>query len=204
MIGLRPERRSASFRNADRFQSGIVIGFDPGLGGTSEGVPDNRRYGRGNCASSDQRQVVNLSAVAQTPNFGRLPLRLPASGWQISPIMNIKSAQLFTVTSGSDDALTGLTGQRPNQIVADPYAPNQSVDHWLLPATVAFARPAPGTYGNAPFNSLKGSGVFQFDMALSRTFVFKERNAAPERLGGRSGDISISRSPVPARNAALS
>jgi hypothetical protein len=146
----------------------------PGLGGASEGPPDNRRYGRGNCASSDQRQVLNLSAVAQTPNLVRRPLRLLASGWQISPIMKIKSAQVFNVTSGSDDALTGLTGQRPNQIVADPYAPNQSVDHWLLPATVAYARPGPGTYGNAAFNSLKGPGVFQFDMALSRTFVLKE------------------------------
>jgi carboxypeptidase family protein/TonB-dependent receptor-like protein len=149
----------------------------PGLGGTSEGVPDNRRYGRGNCAFSDQRQVLNLSAVAQTPNLSRRALRLLASGWQISPIMKIKSAQLFTVTSGSDDALTGLTGQRPNQILPDPYAPNQSVDQWLLPSTVAFARPAPGTYGNAAFNSLKGPGVFQFDMALSRTFVFKEAKA---------------------------
>jgi hypothetical protein len=153
----------------------------PGLGGTSEGVPDNRRYGRGNCASSDQRQVLNLSAVAQIPIFGGGPLRLLASGWQISPIMKIKSAQLFTVTSGSDDALTGLTGQRPNQIVADPYAPNQSVDHWLLPATVAYARPAPGTYGNAAFNSRKGPGVFQFDMALSRTFVWKEAKALQVR-----------------------
>ena len=81
---------------------------------------------------------------------------------------------MFTVTTGTDDALTGLTGQRPNQILAAPYAPNQSVDHWLLPATVAFARPAVGTYGNLGFNNLKGPGVFQFDMALSRTFVLKE------------------------------
>lgn len=146
----------------------------PGLGGASEGVPDNRRYGRGNCVSSDQRQVLNFSAVAQSPNFSSRALRLIASGWQISPIMKIKSAQLFTVTSGSDDALTGLTGQRPNQILGAPYAPNQSVDHWLLPATTAYSTPTPGTYGNAAANSLKGPGVFQFDMALSRTFVLKE------------------------------
>jgi hypothetical protein len=67
-----------------------------------------------------------------------------------------------------------LSGQRPNQITADPYAPNQSVDHWLLPATAAYATPAPGTYGNTASNNLKGPGVFQFDMALSRTFVLKE------------------------------
>lgn len=146
----------------------------PGLGGASEGVPGNRRYGRGNCASSDQRQVFNLSAVAQTPRFNQKALRMLASGWQISPIMKIKSAQLFNVTSGSDDALTGLNGQRPNQILSNPYAPNKSVDQWLLPATVAYSRPTPGTYGNAPVNGLKGPGVFQFDMALSRTFVLKE------------------------------
>jgi hypothetical protein len=34
----------------------------------------------------------------------------------------------------------------------------------------AFAAPAPGTYGNLSRNSLKGHGVFQLDLALSRTF----------------------------------
>jgi hypothetical protein len=142
-----------------------------GGSGGSTNFPDNRRAERSNCAVSDQRQVVNLSAVMQTPKFSNRGLRLVAGNWQVSPIMKIKSGTFFTVTGGVDYALNGSplsTGERPNQVLASPYAANKTIDHWLNPA--AFAAPAPGNNGNLGANNILGPGMFQLDLAVSRTF----------------------------------
>jgi hypothetical protein len=143
-----------------------------GDGGVSTGYnPEGRSKERANC-KTDQRHIVNLSAVAQTPQFANRSLRIIASNWQISPILKLRSGQFFTVTTGSDRALNGAASQRPNQVLADPYMPNKSIDGWLNPA--AFAVPALGTYGNLGRQNLRGPGSIQLDLALSRTFPIGE------------------------------
>jgi hypothetical protein len=137
-------------------------------------IPGNRRAYRSNCVGSDQRQQFVLNMVATTPKFANKTVNLLASGWQVAPILQIRSAQFFTITSGTDRALTVAAGQTPN--LADPsniYAANQTVTQWLNPA--AFANPPLGTYGNLGQNNIKGPGIFQFNMALSRTFTVHEK-----------------------------
>jgi hypothetical protein len=141
-------------------------------------LPGNRRAYRSNCAVSDQRQIFNLSVVMQAPKFSGRLLRLIASDWQVSPIMKIKSAQFFSVTTGIDGALTGQPTQTPN-LVGNPYPAHQTITNWIN--TSAFAAPAPGTYGNLGLYNLKGSAVFQFDMALTRTFQIRERKTLQVR-----------------------
>ena len=57
-------------------------------------------------------------------------------------------------------------------MLASPYASEKTVDHWLNPA--AFAPPAPGAYGNLGAYNILGPGMFQVDLALSRTFTVGE------------------------------
>jgi hypothetical protein len=65
-------------------------------------------------------------------------------------------------------------GQTPNLVdPANVYGANQSVAQWLNPR--AFALPDLGTYGNLGQNNIKGPGMFQLNMALSRTFVLREK-----------------------------
>lgn len=147
--------------------------------GVSSVTPGNRKNDRGNCNTSDQRQVFNLSVVARTPKFSNRVVRILASDWQISPIMKIKSAQFFTVTTGVDNALNGEAGQRPNVVPGvSPYATNQACSpapciQWIVPG--AFSSPALGTIGNLGTYDMKGPGIFQLDMALSRTFAIWEK-----------------------------
>jgi hypothetical protein len=156
----------------------------PGNNGVSSVTPGNRRFDRSNCApnviSSDQRQVFNLSIVAQTPKFSNRPLRLVASDWQFSPIMKIKSAQFFTVTLGTDVALNGEGNQRPNLVSGtSPYLTDHSACSpapclaWVSRA--AFSTPAVGSLGNLGIGNIIGPGIFQFDLALARTFPIAER-----------------------------
>jgi hypothetical protein len=86
----------------------------------------------------------------------------------------------FTVTSGVDSALSGQTGQTPNLNAAvSPYLKNRNACSnppcisWLTSS--AFSSAAPGTYGNLGYNNIKGPGVFNMDVALSRTFPVREK-----------------------------
>lgn len=143
----------------------------PGQGGTAV-TPGNRRAERGNCNGGDQRHVFNLSAVTQTPRFQGKLMRLVASDWQFSPIVKLKSAQFFTVTSGVDSALSGTGAQRPDLINPNPYPEKQSVDGWINLS--AFRATAPGSFSNTNTFNFRGPGLVQIDIALSRTIPLSE------------------------------
>jgi hypothetical protein len=93
--------------------------------------------------------------------------------------MKIKSSQFFTVTSGLDTALSGTGTQRPDLINSNPYPDNQSVDGWINAS--AFRSTAPGTYSNMGLFNMRGPGVFQLDVSLSRTFPVWEKRSLQVR-----------------------
>ncbi len=160
---------------------------NPGNNGVSSVTPGDRRLDRGACddagqQSTDQRHVLTLSAVAQTPRFSNNMLRLFASDWQFSPILKVKSGSYFTVNVGTDNLLNGEGGgnQRPNQVAGvSPYLDNKSVDGWLNPK--AFVIPPMGTMGNVPRNSMQAPGLIQLDLSVSRTFRIAERKSIQVR-----------------------
>jgi hypothetical protein len=147
--------------------------------------PDNRSQDRSNC-SSDRRHVFNLSAVAESPQFSGRALRTLGSGWRFSPIVRIMSGQFLHVTV-RDRSLDAIAGQRANQIMADVYG-KRTIDDYLNPS--AFAQPAFGTLANLRPYSIVGPGTWQFDMALSRTFRFTER----QRLEFRAEAFNVTNS----------
>ena len=160
-------------------------GQNPTPSGVS--IPGNRRLWRSNCVGIDLRQLFQLSVVATTPKYSSRALRILASDWQFAPSLEIKSAQQFSILAGTDTALTAVPGQPAKLLSTNPYPSNQSVDHWLdrsafgggctaaqtLAGQTATCIPQ-GTYGNLGFNNLKGPGVFQLDLALSRNFRILE------------------------------
>jgi Carboxypeptidase regulatory-like domain/TonB dependent receptor len=140
--------------------------------------PANRRFDRSNC-SSDRRRILNNSLVANSPKFANHMVNWIAGGWQLSAIVRYQSGNYATVTTGSDNALSGIGGQRPNQILADPYSPmapgSQTFSiQYLNRASFTTTGLGPGTLGSLrPLNILNPSMV-QVDMGLSRTFQIRE------------------------------
>ncbi len=117
--------------------------------------------------SSDRRHVVNLSVVARTPDFGNHVLGAVLGDWQLSPIVRWQSGNHSSVTTGVDNALTGLGGQRALQILDDPYGAGGPTAYLNR---AAFTSPAAGTYSTlAPFTIVNPSNL-QNDFALTRTF----------------------------------
>ena len=61
---------------------------------------------------------------------------------------------------------------RPDLIPGvDPYLHNQG---WLYINPAAFAMPQPGTFGNLGRNALRGPGISQLDLTLSKKFAIGE------------------------------
>jgi hypothetical protein len=138
-----------------------------------------RRGDRGDCPAVDVHHIFNLSVVAQSPKFSSRMMQTLAGGWQLSVISSAHTGSPFTVTTGDDIALVvvnaaaGVSNQRPNQVLADPYCPNRNANCWLN--LNAFQTPAPGSFGNLGNNNIFGPGYFDVDLGLSRMFVIRER-----------------------------
>jgi outer membrane receptor protein involved in Fe transport len=141
-------------------------------------ISDNRRFDRGDC-QQDIRQTFNLSTVYATPRISAGILGALASNWQLSGITRLLTGAPFSLSSGIDTSLTG-NQSRANQVLADPYAPNNGVNQWLNPA--AFTVPVTGTWGNMGRNTLRSPGLIQIDVGISRTFAVRERQTLQLRV----------------------
>ncbi|MBV9155479.1 MAG: TonB-dependent receptor [Acidobacteriaceae bacterium] len=140
--------------------------------------PANRAQDRANC-DSDVRHVVNLSFIAMSPKFGNHFVGTIFGDWRLSTIFRAHTGNFSTVTTGVDNALTGISGQRPNQVLTDVYGPGQLVTDYLSRA--AFASPPTGTLGNLGPLNITNPGLIQVDMALSRIFPVVERQTVELR-----------------------
>jgi len=153
----------------------------PGSGGITPGL---RKYDRSFCAG-DRTHVANISMVAESPRFANNTLRRLGSGWQLSGILKVMSGTSFRVSSGIDTTFTGTTDNgNANQVLGDAYLPNKNKDGWLN--INAFAIPTQATgicsavtlscgYGNAA--QLRGPGLINLDMGLTRRFQVRERQS---------------------------
>jgi hypothetical protein len=126
--------------------------------------PDDPSFDRGNCTQT-RTHIGNVSVGVQTPAFDSAALRAVASDWRIAGILNARSGSWLSVTTGRDPAGTGISGQRVNQVLDDPYG-DGSLTRYLN--RDAFAHPAPGTYGDLKAFSIEGPGFWTVDVALSR------------------------------------
>jgi len=126
--------------------------------------------------SIDRRHIFNFSAVEEAPKFANRVTQLLAGNWKLSQILRVQSGSYFTVSSGLDQALNGVTApaQRVNFNGPTPYSSDPNKTNWLNTASGVFTQPALGTFGNEGQSSLLGPGAFQFDMSLSRNFTFRE------------------------------
>ena len=142
---------------------------------STQAMPYNRHYDRGNCPSADTHLIFNESLVAETPKFSNRMEQIFLGNWRFSFSLIVQSGTDISATnivdySGSGNGLT----QRPNLVPGvDPYCQNKGRNCWLNPA--AFAAPAPYVFGNLKNNSLFGPGSILANTALSRLFPIGER-----------------------------
>ena len=168
-LRLSTQRRSASgvSLNANYTRS-YCVGNDPQTtfftGGQSFQNPEDPDWDRGNCTFS-RRHIANVTMGVETPQFTNRALAVLASGWNVAGILSARSGAWLTVTTARDVSATGITNQRVDQVLANPYG-NKTPGNYLNPA--AFAYPAPGALGTHVRASIEGPAYWTIDLALAR------------------------------------
>lgn len=129
--------------------------------------PDNPDTNWGPC-DVDRPVIVNSSFIYQSPGVGSGAMRALTSGWQLGTVFQARSGSPMTPTTTGNLSLTGLGNQRP-LVVGDPDRDDRSAAAWFN--TAAFAPNTPGLWGDTTRGFLRGPAYWNFDMALSRSFV---------------------------------
>jgi hypothetical protein len=179
---------SQNFTAVANFTDSVCLSdydFGAALAGATNSRPFNRHADWGPCIS-DTRSNFNLSLLIQSSwkrNPGSLVSKV-LGGWQLTPLLRATSGQPLNITTGTDNSLTGLGNDRPDQVMANVYATTSACKtapcvQWINPA--AFIANPTGTYGNVGRNSLRGPGFVGLDAALTRTFKLSERFALQAR-----------------------
>ncbi|MGH9752433.1 MAG: carboxypeptidase regulatory-like domain-containing protein [Blastocatellia bacterium] len=200
-LTARVERRfnnGLSFLSSYAWSKSIDDGSGISTASDSSGAAQNVRNLRAERALSDfdvtHRWV--LSYVYDLP-FGKGKRIAPSnkvadllvSGWQMTGILTMQTGRPFTVLTGTDQSATGQNADRPN-IIGDIRVSNPGPDRWFNPCTrlangslrncqpgeaPVWAQNAAGTFGNAGRNILRGDGLHNFDLGVSRFFRVTER-----------------------------
>ena len=127
----------------------------------------------------DIHHVFVASYVWQLPGFSRYnPLvRMLAGGWQLSGIWSAQSGLPLSINAGLDRSQTGIGFDKGQLVSAQPYGPgacgNRAPCVDKLDPT-AFALPALGTYGNIAKSLLRGPGLFNTDVGITKAFTIRE------------------------------
>jgi hypothetical protein len=106
-------------------------------------------------------------------------------GWQFNTNTTIQSGLPFNVTYRDSGADRDTGPNRPD-LIGDPEGPKNR-DQWFNTTPIgsagsAFGRPARGTFGNLPRNSLRGPGYWRVDASLFKHIRFGENRELELRV----------------------
>lgn len=138
----------------------------------------------------DARHRVVLSEIYELP-FGHDkrwltsgPAAAVLGNWAISSIWTFQSGFPYTVYDGSDPCLRAgnwTPSCRPN-LVGDPNDGPKTAAQWFN--TAAFQKAPVGQSGNAPRNSIRGPGMINTDLALSKRLPIGSERSVDIRIEG--------------------
>jgi hypothetical protein len=173
-------------RFSNGFQFGMAYTWSKAIGLTENsdsGVQVNAReffHLNRRLQNYDRTHNVQITSILELP-FGRGrtwatsgPLSVLASGWQLNNIFTMMSGTPFSITA--DGASLNLPGSTQR---ADQIAPAVNIlggagrgQSYFDP--LAFLPVTTPRFGNAHYNSMRGPGVFNWDVGVFRSFLVTE------------------------------
>lgn len=120
----------------------------------------------------------------------RVPRLWKISGWELAGLVRIQSGDAVAVTQATNlDSSLGYSVQRPNRVANPNVISNRSASAWFNIA--AFTQAAQFVIGNSSRNPVRGPGLQDADLMLSKSFQFRERY----RLEFRAEAFNVSNTP---------
>jgi hypothetical protein len=145
------------------------------VAGNAFSNPSDIRADTSSCGY-DLRHILNASVVQTFGMSGHGFVAKAIGQWQFAPLLRITSGIPLNVTTGSDNARTGVGLDRPNlNGTVSPYANTGNKLQYLNAA--AFTANAIGTLGTLSRNALRGPGAYNFDLGIARLFTIKRVDA---------------------------
>ena len=194
-IQTRLERRVArglSLTASYVYSKSIDQGGNISTSGSNSGTAQDARNLRAERGPSDydvpHRLVVSMVWDVPAPVSNRA-LKALTGGWQLKAIMSVQRGQPYTLYDGTDQSSTGGTADRPI-VIGDWRIANPSPTRWFNTCTIlasgarsnclagdipAWQIAPAGTFGNEGRNALRGPGLRNFDLGVSRQFRLTER-----------------------------
>ena len=135
----------------------------------------------------DRTNVAFVNFIYDIPiarNSSSHFMKTVVGGWELSGIVTMESGTPLNLGINGHNVASifpggGDVSNRPDLVssISYPKAPVASGGvvtgiQWVNPA--AFANPAPGTWGNLPFNALRGAGRDDWNLSLFKSFVISE------------------------------
>jgi hypothetical protein len=136
--------------------------------------PTDPSYDAGYC-DQDRTHIGSLTLGYETPEAGAAVVRALTGHWRLSGIFGARSGSRINITTGQDNAFTGLAAQRPVKVSDDFYASEKTLTQYFNRA--AFANPAPGALGDLIRNSAVGPTFWNIDLGISKLISAGTRRA---------------------------
>jgi len=172
-----------------RYRNGFKFGAAYTLGKSEDNASDKRNVlfnsyddsGYWGPSTFDRRHVFTFYYIYDLPFLqGQTSLTSRIlGGWQISGATFMRTGTPLWVTRGDDTAGVGDTFPQPWNQVGDPsngangqFSQGTS-DQNLFFNPTAFAKPAAGTFGNAPRDGIYNPGQYQWDIALFKNVAVR-------------------------------
>jgi hypothetical protein len=136
---------------------------------TTIGAADasNRKLER-DVSTGDIPKVFSAGWVYRIPRLWKI------SGWEIAGIVRVQAGDAVPVTQATNTlSAFGYAVQRPNRIGNPNNFPNRSVGQWFDKS--AFVAAGQFSIGNSSRNPVRGPGLQDADLMLSKTFRISER-----------------------------
>ncbi|MBV8820314.1 MAG: carboxypeptidase regulatory-like domain-containing protein, partial [Acidobacteriaceae bacterium] len=135
-------------------------------------------------SSGDIPRVFSAGWVYEIPRWWKI------SGWQIAGVVRVQAGDAVAVSQATNsNSSLGFAVQRPNRVANPNLLANRSATQWFN--TAAFTIAPQFTIGNSSRNPVRGPGLQEADLMISKIFRITERL----RLEFRAEGFNITNTP---------